>query len=129
MTPNRLAILAIALAISACRDESTSDDFDEALYARGEIVFQRLCSTCHEERERWNKVGPSLAGLMGRRAGSVSGYEYSAAMREFDIEWDEDALVAFLVDPTITVPDTKMVIEPVDDPDERAALIYYLKQQ
>jgi cytochrome c len=129
MTRNRLTLPAMAFLLAACDDQSTSEALDEALYMQGEIVFERLCSTCHDERARAHKVGPYLVGLMGRRAGSVSGFNYSPAMRALDVEWGADALDAFLVDPTTTVPGTMMVIEPVDDPAERAALIYYLTQQ
>ena len=129
MTRNRLTLLAMTFLFAACDDQSTSEALDEALYIQGEIVFERLCSTCHDDRARANKIGPYLVGLMGRRAGSATGFKYSLAMRASDIDWNADALDAFLADPTTTVPGTMMVIEPVDEPAERAALIYYLTQQ
>jgi cytochrome c len=125
-TRNVLAILATVFVLAACDEQSTTVVVDEALYAQGKIAFQRLCTTCHDGRD---KVGPDLAGLMGRRAGSVSGFDYSPAMRAFDIKWDADALDAFLIDPPATIPGTKMVVEPVDDLDERTAVIYYLTQR
>ncbi len=129
MTRKSMIMLALSLFLAACEDDPTPEIADQALYARGEIVFERFCASCHEVEARAHKVGPHLVGLMGRRAGSPSGFVYSPAMREFGLEWDADTLEAFLVDPPTTVPGTKMVIEPVADPAERAAVIYYLTQQ
>jgi len=125
----RLTLIAMALLLAACDDQSRPEVVDETLYAQGQRVFLRLCRGCHQVEMRRNTIGPHLVDLMGRRAGSVDGYDFSPAMREFDIEWDAESLYAFLLDPPTTVPGTKMVIEPVDDPDESAAVIYYLTQQ
>ena len=71
-------------------------------------------------------IGPNLAGLFGRPAGSIAGYNYSAAMKKSGLRWDEKTLDEFLAAPTKKVPGTKMPIA-VADPAKRAALIAYLK--
>lgn len=122
-------MLAMSLLLAACEEDSTPEIADQALYGRGRIVFERFCASCHEVQARAHKIGPHLVALVGRRAGSAHGFEYSPAMRDFGHAWDADTLEAFLVDPPTTIPGTKMVIEPVDNPAERAAVIYYLMQQ
>jgi cytochrome c len=67
-------------------------------------------------------------GLFGRRAGSVPGFVYSAAMRNSGIVWSEATLDRFLQGPRQMVPGTKMTYAGVPDPQERADLIAYLRQ-
>jgi cytochrome c len=128
MARSRFPVLLVTTLFLVACDDGPGGDVDEALYAQGEISFQRLCSSCHERRTRLHHVGPYLVGVEGRRAGSLRSFDYSPAMRDFGLRWDADALDAFLADPRTTVPGTKMAIEPIADPDERAALIYYLIQ-
>ena len=47
--------------------------------AAGEKVFAQ-CKACHENEKGVSKVGPTLKGVVGRKAASVEGYKYSAAM-------------------------------------------------
>jgi cytochrome c len=93
----------------------------------GEHIYER-CMACHAiDRDR---TGPRHAGLFGRRAGSVPGYAYSAAMKkagEMGLFWNETTLDKFLADPTHYVPGTKMGYAGVKDAQERADLIAYLK--
>jgi len=126
-TSRRLIAFVAVTMMGGC-DEKSSDTgvLDERLYRHGQITFERLCTTCHDGRD---DIGPSLVGLIGRHAGSVTGYTYSPAMRAFNIDWDAEALDAFLSDPSTTVPGTQMVIEQVSDPNERAAVIYYLEKR
>ena len=93
--------------------------------ARGEAVYQR-CLACHSLEH--NRVGPRHCGLFGRRAGSLPGYAYSAAMKKYGVTWNEETLDHFLQNPLQAVPGTKMGYAGVNDPQERADLIAYLKQ-
>jgi cytochrome c len=85
-----------------------------------------MCTACHTVAKGGrNGIGPNLSGLIGRRAGSVPGFTYSAAMKSSGLTWDAKTLDAFLAAPTKKVPGTKMPIS-VSDPAKRAAIIAYL---
>ena len=92
--------------------------------AHGAQVYER-CAACHSlERDR---TGPRHCGLIGRRAGSIPGFDYSEAMRASGITWDEATLDRFLEAPTRAVPGTSMGYAGVDDERDRRDLIAYLK--
>jgi cytochrome c len=93
--------------------------------ALGEAVYAR-CLACHALA--YDRTGPRHCGLFGRRAGSVPGFAYSAAMRRSDIVWTARTLDLFLSNPTRAVPGTTMGYAGITDRAERAALIDYLKQ-
>ncbi|HKX78436.1 MAG TPA: c-type cytochrome [Novosphingobium sp.] len=91
---------------------------------RGKALFAR-CAACHSVEPGKNKLGPSLAGTVGRKAGAVPGYKYSPAMTKSGKVWDAKALDAYLAAPTKAVPGTTMVIA-VPNAEDRAHLIAYL---
>lgn len=128
MTRRTAPILAMALLLAAC-DDTSGDATDEALYAQGQKAFERLCSSCHDAQTRAHRIGPHLVGLEGRPAGSVEAFDFSPAMRSFGATWDAKTLDTFLAAPLSAVPGTKMVIEPVTDAAQRAAVVYYLMRQ
>lgn len=69
--------------------------------AAGERVFNR-CKACHALEAGQNKVGPYLAGIFGRTAGTAEGYRYSpinSAAGEAGLVWDEENIVTYLEDP------------------------------
>lgn len=72
-----------------------------------------------------NRSGPSLYGIIGRRAGTVGGFRYSEAMRESNLVWTAESLDKFLEAPTKVVPGTTMTVA-VRDPKRRAAVVNYL---
>jgi cytochrome c len=90
---------------------------------RGEQLYGR-CAACHALG--YDRVGPRHCGLLGRRAGGVDGFEYSAAMRKSGIVWNERALDHFLADPVRVVPGTTMTYAGIKDSAERADLVAYL---
>ena len=94
----------------------------------GEAVFKKSCAICHTLEAGKNKIGPSLAGVVGRKAGSVAGFAYSAANKDSGDIWDEQTLDAYLTAPQKFMPGTKMVFVGLKDPGDRKALIEYLKQ-
>jgi cytochrome c len=75
----------------------------------------------------YDRTGPRHCGLFGRRAGSVPGFSYSAAMKASNIVWDAHTLDRFLANPTRAVPGTSMGYAGVADKAERDALIAYLR--
>jgi cytochrome c len=84
------------------------------------------CAGCHSTQAGQNKIGPSLAGVFDRASGSVPGYNYSAAMKNAHLMWDEQTLDKFLRNPGGLVHGTKM-FGTVPDPDARQRIIAYLK--
>ncbi len=93
---------------------------------QGKQVF-RKCLFCHSLRPGETRTGPSLAGLFGRRAGSVPGFNYSASLRNAAIDWDEDILDIWIADPRQFIPGTRMAFDGIKNPKLRADLIAYLK--
>lgn len=91
----------------------------------GAAIYER-CLACHAMAV--DRTGPRHCGLFGRRAGSMPGFEYSAAMKRSKIVWNAKTLDLFLSDPMRTVPGTSMGYAGVKDMNERRELITYLKQ-
>ena len=108
------ALLAVLCAASRAAGDAET---------RGAALYER-CAGCHSlDRHR---TGPRHCGLLGRRAGSLSDFEYSSAMRASGIVWNEQSLDRFLAAPTEVVPGTSMGYAGVDDPGDRADLVAYL---
>ncbi len=93
----------------------------------GEAVF-RQCAACHTLEAGKNKIGPSLHGLFGRKAGTVDGFTYSEAMKNSGITWDEKTLTEYLRAPKKMVPGTKMTFAGIKNDAKLQDLITYLKQ-
>jgi cytochrome c len=94
---------------------------------RGEQKFVE-CAACHSVERGVNNVGPSLAGLFGRQAGSLADFRYSAAMRKSAITWTPQELEAFIADPQKRVPANRMPYAGLPDAAARADLIAYLEK-
>lgn len=71
--------------------------------AAGRLVF-RKCQVCHSIEAGKNILGPSLAGIVGRKSGSEPGYSYSPAMSQAKLVWDAKTLDAYLADQQNAVP-------------------------
>ena len=93
--------------------------------ALGESLFAERCAACHSLTE--NKIGPMLGGVFNRRAGTVSGYPYSAAVKDRDMLWTAQNLDAWLTNPRAFIPGTRMPLA-IAERGERADIIAYLKQ-
>ena len=119
MKATRAAGLGAALALGAALSQAAPDPM------RGEQVYAR-CLACHALAH--DRVGPRHCGLLGRRAGTVPGFDYSAAMKRSRLTWDEKALDRFLASPMKVVPGTTMTYDGVPDPKDRSDLIAYLRQ-
>jgi cytochrome c len=95
---------------------------------KGEAVFAQ-CRTCHVTEAGQNRQGPSLHGIVGRRAGTVEGYTYTPANRDSGITWSPEKLFQYLENPQRVVPGTKMIFPGIPDPQRRADLIAWLATQ
>jgi cytochrome c len=120
---NRPAIMlagAVALALAHAAPGLAAGDA-----ARGETVY-RDCMICHSLDR--NEIGPMHRNVFGRKAGTVQGYDYSAALKASSIVWNEATLDRWLTDPQAVVPGTKMTFS-LDDAQERADVIAFLKEK
>jgi cytochrome c len=97
--------------------------------AAGEAVFKKYCQVCHTTEAGKNKIGPSLAGIVGRKAGSVPGFNYTDANKNSGATWDEKTLDTYLTDPKKFIPGTKMLFAGIKNDADRKSLIDYLKAQ
>lgn len=91
----------------------------------GEDVFDQQCSVCHSLKPAPGKMGPPLAGVVGRKAGTLSGYAYSNALKASGLTWTVQTLDVYVKAPAKTVPGTKMLLG-APDAQQRAAVIQYL---
>lgn len=85
------------------------------------------CAACHAIKPATNGVGPTLFGIVGRKAGAVEGYAYSPAMKAAGLTWDEATLDTYLADPRAKVAGTKMVYAGQPDAAKRQEVIAFLK--
>ena len=102
---------------------------DPQTVSNGERQFARKCSVCHTiAADGRRRAGPSLYGVFGRRAGTLDGYLYSNALRQSDIVWSAATLDRlFDIGPDHFTPGSKMPMQRIIDPADRADLIDYLR--
>lgn len=96
--------------------------------ASGQLAFNNACRTRHSVKEGDNRLGPNLYKVLGRRAGSLPNYGYSAAMKNADFVCDKGKLDQFIADPDAVVRDNRM--KPyggLASADTRAKVIAYLE--
>jgi cytochrome c len=94
----------------------------------GPTLFKQQCATCHTNNLADPiRQGPSLFGIVGRRAGSADGFHYSAGFAKADFSWDDARLDAWITDPQQMIPGTVMAYRQAK-PEFRAAIIAYLKE-
>lgn len=90
----------------------------------GKQLFTKRCGGCHALDH--DQTGPRLGNVYGRKAGTVSTFRYSDALKGTQITWNDALLDKWLTDPESLVPDTDMEFH-VPKPDERAAIIRFLR--
>jgi cytochrome c len=113
---------AIALAPATAAWAENDHEVEE-----GQKIFKRTCFTCHAAEAGKNKVGPSLFGVVGRKAGEVPGFKYSEAMDKAELTWNDEALDKYIANPKEFMPGNRMAYAGVKKADERKELIVYLK--
>ncbi|MGZ5925457.1 MAG: c-type cytochrome [Rhizomicrobium sp.] len=94
--------------------------------AHGKAIFNR-CMVCHSIDAGVNHIGPSLHGVVGRKAGSVPNFMYSGANKKSGIVWTEQKIYDYLKNPQMMVPGTKMTFPGLPKPQDRADVVSYLK--
>lgn len=136
-TANNILITAvISLALSACSNDTPAEQPANAEVASsaedtphpGEMIFMQ-CAACHSVlASDGHKIGPNLAGIVDRDAGTAEGFTYSDGMGKVDLVWTEETLDRFLKNPNEVIPGTTMIFVGVPDDTQRKALIDYLAQ-
>ncbi len=123
----KISLMAIALtALAAFTGVAAAQDIGDP--GAGEKVFAK-CKVCHQIGESAkNALGPELNGVVGRKAGSAPGYNYSAANKDSGLTWDEATLKRYLKDPRAMVPGTKMIFPGLSNEKDIDNVIAYLKQ-
>lgn len=139
MTVRILAATALAMTLAACgspSDDASTPAGDAAAAAASDVAAAPAdarpaayaqCVSCHVVEAGKNGLGPSLAGVFGRKAGAGAGFVYSEAMKASGLTWDEATLDTYLAAPMKTVPGTKMTYAGLSDAAKRQELIAYLK--
>ena len=118
----RRFVFVALLAVAGAGEASAQDA------AAGEKVFG-VCKACHQLGETAkNNVGPQLNGIIGRKSGTVPGYNYTAANKDSGITWDEATFREYIKDPKAKIPGTKMIYAGLKDEQRTNDLIAYLKQ-
>ena len=125
LTPTSTAA-AVALGAIAAPLLGSSPGLAAGDAAAGKQAFTTTCGACHSAEPGVNKIGPSLAGIVGSKSGAVAGYNFSPALKAANITWDEETLDKFLQNPSADVHGTKMVIS-VPNAEHRRDIIAYLQ--
>ncbi len=126
----KLVPIILFLAGLGTGNEVAAQDTQAGDASRGQIYFQQSCAICHTTtlgpgNSVIVKQGPSLVGIVGRRAGTGLSFNYTKAMVESGITWDSATLDNFLTNPIQAIPGTLMPM-PVPDTDNRRNVIAYL---
>ncbi len=114
---SQAATLAAALTLpllAAAADDAAS---------RGQALYEAKCSACHSVEA--HRVGPLHRGVLGRKAGSAQGYDYSPALAASRLVWTRQNLERWLADPEALVPGQRMGFS-VQEAADRQALVAYL---
>jgi cytochrome c len=95
--------------------------------AQGQRAFNK-CRACHEVEREQNKVGPHLVGIFGREAGAVEGFNYSAALKESGVVWDDETIGEYVRNPRDFIPGNRMAFVGIRNEQEIEDLLAYLRE-
>ena len=120
---------ALAAAWTAALVSFANDETRVCDQARGRQVFVK-CQPCHSaEAGGPHIVGPNLNGVIGRKAGTAPGFNYSHAFREADFTWDREKLDRYLTDPAAFVDSNWMPFTGLKRSEDRQDIICFLEDQ
>jgi cytochrome c len=106
LVANRRGIRVLLAAWLIAMFASSALAADDQAVNRGLMVYENNCAGCHSVAA--NRIGPLHAGIVGRRAGSVKDFSYSAALKKSELVWSRDLLVKWLTDPEQVIPGQAM---------------------
>ncbi len=116
-----LAVLSGLLVVIAGAAQAAAEE--------GAELFDKNCQTCHTvERGGAVRAGPNLWGIVGRKAGTIEGFNYSPGLKNSGIVWTVETLDLWLAFPKKMIRDTFMTYRQTK-PEIRKAIIDYLATQ
>jgi len=118
LSPTKAILVLVTILGGSSRTMAAGDA------AAGQSVFASRCAACHATEAGQNKIGPSLAGIVGSKSGTVPGFNFSAGMKNADITWDDAELDKFLANPTGDIHGTKMFINLPSESDRQNIIAY-----
>ena len=116
------ACATLPLSVS---NAATTGDATAGNATAGKTLFNR-CAVCHSVSPGVNKIGPSLAGIVGSQSGTVPGFNFSPGMKNAKVTWDASSLDKFLQDPNGFIHGTRMFYS-VPKASDRQNVIAYLE--
>jgi cytochrome c len=127
LVASALGLLAVAIALGAVAIAlyATSSSARAQDATAGKTAFAQ-CAACHTIDEA-SGAGPTLKGVIGRKAGVVADFRYSRAMKSINLTWDATNLDAYLADPQKVVPGNVMPFSGIEDAKERANVVAYIQ--
>lgn len=124
----RTGVIACALfATAGHANAEMTEAGHKAMVAAGKIMFEQRCRSCHADDPAKKAYGPSLMGVVGRKAGSLEGFAYSDAMKNADITWTEETLRKWIADNDGYLPGTRMRHVGIQDKAEQDFLLAFIK--
>jgi len=124
----RTVVIATILLANMAFITSASHSADNPVdVANGKRIFSITCQNCHSAEIGVDKIGPSLWGVVGRKAGTVPDFNYSEALKSSGVVWNEQELDNYLANPRGTIHDVKMWFKGLSDQKDREDVIAYLK--
>lgn len=118
---NLLAGLAVALSAACSGGAFAADEASQE-------AFNNNCRTCHSWKKGDNRLGPSLHGVVGRKAGSAEGFAFSESLKKSGVSWDEGSLDKFIANPEGFIPSNNMKpFTGIADAGTRKQIIDFLK--
>lgn len=122
--------LGRALGVVVVAGSLFSVDLAQAQDAKhGQALFNSNCAICHSVAPGRTVIGPSLFNVVGRKAGTAPGFNYSPALKASGVVWTPANLDNWLTSPRAFVPKNRMSFPGVHMPNDRADVIAYLAKQ
>jgi cytochrome c len=129
MTKATAVAVAALLTLASTASLAQAPAADTPEIKRGKLLFLQ-CRACHDLQVGLPpKVGPNLAGLFGRQAGALPGFNFSPPLKASGLTWDKALLDRWIEKPSAVVPGTAMAFAGVASPADRAALVAYIERE
>lgn len=128
-----MALVGIGLVSAGCthkppaqRPAVTLPVYTQGDATAGQKQYEDNCQKCHRLQAGSNEKGPQLLRVYGAKAGSLSDYEYTQALKNSNLTWTAQNIDHYIADPKKMVAGTRMRSEPINDPKVRQDIIAYL---